>query len=137
MDRSDENTTVWRRVVVYHLPALLWAAAIVLVSSIPDLKTPQPPDWPIDKVAHFLVYAVFALLVYRSLGDLLRSLSVNIIRTITILILSAFALLDEYHQSFVPGRHQDLADFAADVLGGLIMLIICGLKERRSSLSEG
>ena len=35
-----------------------------------------------------------------------------------------FALVDESVQRFTPGRHSDLVDYATDLLGGLLVLIL-------------
>ena len=34
------------------------------------------------------------------------------------LLCLAYGMSDEFHQTFVPGRHADLADIVADVVGG-------------------
>ena len=40
------------------------------------------------------------------------------------------ALLDEFHQSFVPSRTPSIYDSAIDVAGGLTVLLICKLYKR-------
>ena len=52
--------------IKYHLPVVLYGAAILAVSSIPNLQAPVAGKWPIDKLAHLVEYAGFAILVYRS-----------------------------------------------------------------------
>lgn len=42
-----------------------------------------------------------------------------------------FGLLDEYYQSFQPGRFPDIADWAADSIGISISLLFFGLIKRR------
>lgn len=41
-----------------------------------------------------------------------------------------FALLDEFHQSFVPGRGAELKDVGTDLLGGLIGILLAGLLKK-------
>ena len=55
----------------YHLPLILYGGLILFVSSIPNLHPPRVSWLPFDKVAHFLEYAVFAFLAYRSLSKAL------------------------------------------------------------------
>ena len=91
----------------------------------------------LDKVAHFLEYAVFAFLVYRSAwrfraGD----------KSIRPLLLSGgllvlFAFVSETLQHFVPGRHLDPRDIAADLLGGILVLLFLELRRLRRIRREG
>lgn len=46
---------------------------------------------------------------------------------LTFLGTGAYAALDEWHQSFVPGRHSSLSDFLLDLLGVGAMLLILRL----------
>ncbi|MGM0627892.1 MAG: VanZ family protein, partial [Candidatus Fermentibacterota bacterium] len=43
---------------------------------------------------------------------------------VMILLVLAYALTDEVHQSFVPGRDCSAADMAADAAGGLFSLLV-------------
>jgi VanZ family protein len=91
------------------LPALLWAALIFALSSRPTLATPRIAG--IDKVAHFGAYAV--------LGALLSHAGIRSgVPAVPLLALGVlYGASDEWHQSFVPGRSPDVADWGADVLG--------------------
>lgn len=65
-----------------------------------------------DKVVHFAVYGLIGTLVCRAArpgwGGAVTA----------VVIVSAYGAADEWHQSFVPGRSSDLADWVADTLGG-------------------
>ena len=78
----------------------------------------------VRKTAHFVEYALLAFLAARafttSSSDSLRK---HWLRWSLILI-AAYALLDEYHQSFVPTRTASIYDSAVDFLGGLTALLI-------------
>lgn len=90
-------------------PALLWAAIIFALSSRSTLPTGLGGG--LDKVAHFGAYAVLgALLAHGALAWGLR-LGWPLVLGL------AYAASDEFHQSFVPGRHSDVADWLADALG--------------------
>jgi VanZ family protein len=67
---------------------------------------------PSDKVVHFLLYVTLgALLAWaRHVGG--RGVHVALI-----LAGVAYGALDEWHQSFVPGRSPDLEDWFADAAG--------------------
>jgi hypothetical protein len=82
----------------YHLPAILYAAAILAVSCIPNLKSPEIRFLANDKVAHFLEYAVFAFLAFRSLAHLSNRSRTGTVAPLTLLLLAGFAVVDELLQ---------------------------------------
>jgi VanZ family protein len=114
----------------YHLPAILYAAAILAVSCIPNLKSPEIRFLANDKVAHFLEYAVFAFLAFRSLAHLSNRSRTGTVAPLTLLLLAGFAVVDELLQGFIPGRHTDIRDFAADLAGGALVVILLWLSRR-------
>ncbi len=63
-----------------------------------------------DKVVHFCVYGLLATLVCR-LGRGWRGAAVALVAA------SLYGASDEWHQSMVPGRAAELADWVADTLG--------------------
>lgn len=90
-------------------PALLWAAVLFSFSSRSTI--PADLGGGMDKVAHFGAFAVLGLLLgyaARAQGWAMRW---------PVLIGLVYAATDEIHQSFVPGRSPDAADWVADALG--------------------
>ncbi len=77
-----------------------------------------------DYLAHALEYAVFALtLVWgASAGWANRLTPTGVMGVWTIAFL--YAVSDEFHQSFVPGRQASVGDVAADSAGAFLGLII-------------
>ncbi|MDP3069338.1 MAG: VanZ family protein [Opitutaceae bacterium] len=67
-----------------------------------------------DKIGHFLAYGLFATLLCRAFGAHGRG------ALIALLLASAYGASDEWHQSFVPGRNSELADWIADTLGAAL-----------------
>ena len=128
--RSRQYSPVGR-FFVYHLPALLFAAAIITVSSIPNLKAPQLKMLAFDKMAHFLEYAVFAWLTIRSFSQIGPRVSDNQAFFLAALFVSLFAVFDEYYQRFIPGRQFDIYDIIIDVCGALAVLIWFRVKNRK------
>ncbi len=93
-------------------PAAFWAMVLFLLSEIqPDPES----SWLVihDKVAHVGLYAVLgATLAWgRRAGG--RSLPPSLL----ILAGMAYGVLDEWHQSFVPGRDPSSGDVLADGAG--------------------
>lgn len=69
-----------------------------------------------DKVVHYIEYAVLALFMYRGLVyD--RKYPGMMPLLATLLTATGIASLDEYYQSFIPGRDASALDLVADCLG--------------------
>ncbi|MEW5994211.1 MAG: VanZ family protein [Candidatus Zixiibacteriota bacterium] len=118
---------------VFHLPAILYAAAILVVSSLPPFHAPSlGVSWS-DKLLHFAEYAFFAVLTFRSFTHISQRMSLNRAFLLSALFLSVFAILDELHQHYIPGRDPDLADLAGDLLGGLVVLAFLRRRAQRSN----
>ncbi len=109
------------RLLFYHLPVLAYAAVIALLSSMQYLGGPKLGDWGLDKLIHCVEYGILAWLILRSLSVIESGLSRTRILIIALVLVAVYAGLDEYLQSFVPGRDSTPADFAADLVGGLIV----------------
>ncbi len=93
------------------LPVLLWMGFIFFLSSQSHLPCYPSPfiDLFFKKAAHLLEYVVLAILLHRAMGDEGGWQA--------LLIGGLYALSDEFHQSFVPGRTAELLDLAFDILG--------------------
>ena len=83
----------------------------------------------IRKFAHVSEYFILAVLIYRALRiDGCGRIDANL-RTIVFVALAA--LLDEFHQSFVPSRTATIIDVGYDCLGGVWALWIIAAYEFR------
>lgn len=77
---------------------------------------------PLRKMAHFTEYACMGVLVW-----LLWSLWLperRLLYVIPIAWVFVSAVLDEFHQSFVPGRYAGFGDVCVDTLGGVAGLAL-------------
>lgn len=93
-------------------PAALWAAVLFLFSEIPGLS--GGPRIPVDdKVVHFVLYGVLG----AALGWGRWMSERPTPHAATLAVGWAYGAVDEWHQSFVPGRSPDPADFLVDVAG--------------------
>ena len=137
MSNADKSSGRLRWFLVYQLPTILYAGLVIGLSSIPYLKSPSLKFFTFDKVAHFLEYSIFAFLTFRSFSHLSARINVNRAFLLSLLFLSIFALLDEYHQSFVPGRHADIADLGTDILGAFLVISYMWLRRRRLGAESG
>jgi VanZ family protein len=114
MDRT--NAELARR----WLLVITWAGVIFFLSSRPG---DEFPDLGLlsklaSMVAHFAVYAVLMLFLQRALRHS-DAVSPGRALAVGLALVAAYAVSDEYHQSFVPGRQPDPLDWLADMAGAL------------------
>lgn len=76
------------------------------------------------KVAHFTEYAILGFLAARAFRKCLRPAIHERWFLICVALIVVYALLDEYHQSFVPSRTASIFDSFIDMAGGLTALLI-------------
>lgn len=69
------------------------------------------------KLAHFTEYAILGFLAARAFRPYRRWFLISAI------LIAVYALLDEYHQTFVPSRTASIFDSFIDMAGGLTALI--------------
>ncbi|HET8945709.1 MAG TPA: VanZ family protein [Candidatus Polarisedimenticolia bacterium] len=113
--------TLGRRVVTWG-PAILYLVVIYYVSAQPQVgwATPYP-----DKLLHVSEYLVLAVLLARALNNGIRRPVPMARLLLTWGLCAGYAVTDEIHQVFVPGRSPDVRDALADACGaalGLLML---------------
>lgn len=107
------------------VPPIVWAVGIFLLSSqgiLPSF-TEVLHDFIFKKIAHITVYAVLYLLFYRA--TVLTLFTKNSSRSwqSAIALCCAYAITDELHQMFVPGRYGTIRDVGYDMLGASIILL--------------
>jgi VanZ family protein len=98
------------------LPPALWAAAILVLTSIPNPDVGSTGFPGADKLVHLVLYLVLGWLAIRASGD--GAAGARVLSTVVAIAL--FAAADEWHQRWIPGRGPDLLDWGADVLGGIV-----------------
>lgn len=107
------------RAALSWAPALAWAGVIFAFSAVPGLKSPWDAwDYFLRKNAHVFEYAVLAFLIARGLratGPRAASPWVP-----AFLLAALYAVSDEFHQSFVPGRGPSPLDIGFDALGAAL-----------------
>jgi len=111
------------------LPAIALAAVLFGLSSQPDLRIASEPtlDTILRKLGHLGAYALLAMLVAYALGG--TGGADRSWRVLAIVV--AYAVSDEMHQAFVPGREPALSDVAIDAVGGVLGLAASRLLKRR------
>jgi VanZ family protein len=108
------------------LPVVLWAALIFAFSSVPDLGTGLGGwDLVLRKIAHAAEYAVLGALLARAL----RSPGVAALAGVL------YAVSDEVHQAFIPGRLGSPIDVAIDAAGVVAGVVLWERAVRTRSLA--
>ena len=133
----------WAR-IKYWIPAIIAAAVISIFST--DYFTPEEtgrvilpilhwflPDASrayllhlhsgIRKLSHVAEFGVFSLTVFRALRGPRAGWRLNW-ALLTFLIAVSYALLDEFHQTYVPLRHASAKDIAIDGLGAVLAQLV-------------
>lgn len=80
----------------------------------------------IRKSGHFTEYFILSLLLLHALRAGTRDFSLRW-ALIAILIVAGYASLDEFHQSFVPGRTAAVTDVLLDTCGGAAAQLLVAL----------
>jgi VanZ family protein len=128
-------------------PALLWACVISSFSTaaftaehtgafiLPILRWLFPHASPetlsgihflIRKSGHFIEYFILSLLVLRGIRAGKKETHLGWALA-AIAVVAGFAALDEFHQSFVPGRTPAVADVLLDTAGGIAAQVVAAL----------
>jgi VanZ family protein len=131
-----EEKTVSKKKIPYSWLALAYAVLILIVSSIPDLKTPQLGFEYQDKLYHFIEYGIFSVFLFFALLNSSKDFLRKNVLLISLLIGASFGILDELHQKFIPGRQADVLDFTADFVGVALIQICFWVYHRKKSVKS-
>lgn len=111
------------RFIKYWLPVIVYAGLIFHISSVPGEDIPAL-FFGQDIIFHFFEYAGLAFLIKRALKE--YSFGKDNLRRLfwVCLFVIIYAILDEFHQQFVPNRSSSFSDIVIDgmgsVLGGIL-----------------
>jgi len=113
--------------------AFFWALFLFTLTS-----WPKPPAIPVvsgipnfDKAVHFGLYAVQAFLIYRAVRWRGRPGFAGLRVLAIVGIMAVWAIADEIHQYWIPGRSTEAGDVAADVTGATIGAFAASLASSR------
>ncbi|MEW6092571.1 MAG: VanZ family protein [Chloroflexota bacterium] len=110
------------------MPSVLIMGVIFVLSSFPSQELPSFGFWDtlVKKGGHAVGYGILALSYWFALKWERKYLWLAFLLTVL------YALSDEYHQSFIPGRNPSLMDvFLFDAGGALITLLgFCQVRKK-------
>jgi VanZ family protein len=147
---ARSRTAFWLR---YWLPVIVWIGVIAFEST--DLMSAQhtgtilysvmtalfgwiSPDrfeifhHLLRKSGHFLGYGTLAVLSFRALRASVHGGMAWLVGG-ALLLTSAVASLDEWHQTLIPSRTGSARDVVLDTLGGIVLLLLAVLWTRKRS----
>lgn len=125
-----------KRFARYQLPFIFYAVLVFMISSLSQLPDTGLDIPYIDKAEHLIEYFIFSALAIRAVFHLSSSGSRRWVYPLAITMSLLFALSDEYHQSFVPGRTADGMDFLADAIGIILAAILYGRLHKRYGIAS-
>src|SRR5215216_1778225 len=153
---EDEKRS-WRRRLWRYGPLVAWACFVLFASSasfsasntsriirplllwlFPDISEASLVyvHFLVRKAAHFTEYAVLALFAARAFRTSARTALRRRWWPAAFALVACVALVDEYHQSFLPSRTGTIYDSLLDIAGGAAALACAALwlaRRRRKS----
>lgn len=104
---------------------ILWCGIIFFFSHIPYLRVEQLGIWDFvfRKVVHISEYCILVILILRAFF-LTTGLAVSKIYFLSTLLSILYAISDEIHQYFVPGRNCSVYDVLVDTVGIVIGIFL-------------
>lgn len=113
-----------RRLLIWWGLVVAWMGLIFLFSAQSNFDFVSE-RWQIDPVSwavHFAEYAVLALLLWLALRA--TPALARYATPLAVAVAALYAVTDEFHQSFVPGRYPDVRDVLVDTAGALVAVLL-------------
>ena len=123
------------RAVLWVSLWLLWAALLTIASHVPGELAPEPPFEGADKAFHIGAYLVLGVIGVGAVARVRRDWPRPLVGSAALVVGALFGALDEYHQSFVAGRHMSMQDWLTDLLGLALAVILA--RAARGKLARG
>lgn len=104
----------------WWLAAGLYALAIFFFSGQSYPLGVKHLPFLVDKAIHVLVYGAFSVVLFAALRHSRPRTPSLVLAGVAAVIAVLYGLSDEYHQSFIPFRHTDAYDLAANTVGAVV-----------------
>jgi VanZ family protein len=111
------------KIYLIYIPLIVYWIFLLLATSLPTTSLPSVAVS--DKIKHFLAF--FGLSILLSLTFMYQNKNQALKKYFLVAALittSFYGLIDEIHQSFIPGRYCEFLDWAADSLGGVAGVLL-------------
>ena len=154
MNQTGQNRSTLSQRIVRYGPLVLWTGVILFASTdgfsagntsriirplflwlFPEITEAQLGTVHLltRKTAHFVEYAILAFLARRAFITSTREFLKKHWFALSLIFVAVVAVIDELHQSYVPARTGSIYDSGIDIAGGLTVLLVCWIKQRRRS----
>jgi VanZ family protein len=111
--------------ILTKIPAVLVMAGIFVLSSLPGDDLLLNTFEFSDKIKHLIAYFVLGITSCLWISSKSWLAKPVFWCVIVVVVCAVFAISDEYHQSFVPGRSgNDFGDLIADFIGGFVSVFL-------------
>ena len=118
-DSVGQSTVITRficRIIFFRYEKMSWAQQNFLVTEL---------DFFIRKLAHFTIYLFLGICTYTTvLGSDTEKLKIKDKWCFAAVVCMVYAIFDEIHQHFTPGRTMRASDVCIDTMGALLGIII-------------
>lgn len=107
---------------------IAWVLTIVTFSSLPNIPTLKihtaRAEFRLDYLMHICEYSVLTFITFLlfARNDFRINYKKYILVTLSLIM---FAVLDELHQKFIPGRSYNIMDILSNIGGILVAVIFC------------
>ena len=121
--------------MLVYLPLIFYWLLLFTLTTLPSKSIPA--IGVNDKVEHLLAYFGLSFLLYLTLLFQKKSILFKknaLLFTLTFVFL--YGIIDEVHQLLIPGRSCEFFDFTADMLGGILGVIIIRILIRFDKFQE-
>ncbi|MGM0653162.1 MAG: VanZ family protein [Bacillota bacterium] len=109
--------------IIYWLPVLIQMALIFYFSSQPEGSKVLESFPTSPGIGHLIGYAILSFLLYRAFNQGLSGWNVRAAGNAFVFGL-IYAVSDELHQVFVPGRQAAIIDVGIDTVGIILGLLL-------------
>ncbi len=124
------------KLISLWVPVLIQMGLIFFFSAQPK-GSPALESFPLPAgLGHFVGYGLLGLLLYRAFNSSFLGWSFEAARN-SLVVGFLYAVSDELHQLFVPGRHAALIDVVIDTAGIIAALLMIRLFYRNQSTGYG
>lgn len=105
-----------KMIILFWAPVILWMGLIFSLSSIPEENLPKVTIPYIHKIVHLVEYSILGILLARAVIHSYPYRSSAQLIAVSVILIFLYALSDEWHQTFVPGRSGEFSDCIYDTI---------------------
>jgi len=105
------------------MPALIWGMVVLFFTALPYSGVPQLTVGYFDKIAHFMEYTLFSVLILRGAFRSGANPTPKVLLFALIFSVS-YGIVMELLQLYIPGRTASFADGVANLAGSVFGLLL-------------